>query len=246
MKIVFEDNQDSPISKLFRGSSAGKDMRFGSGYRGIRKAVRAALANGEGAIVYVDAAPGNKTTTEMYSKIREEFKEYENVVVIPIVCAEYILLRMLAHYGYLSGLCRNDEVLEKFVVGYITKLSNGLVNTSLSFEKTCKNIIKNHLPDCMQNSQTWPGRFLCGDCGCDICDIEDTAFTDDFKVKAERLYASLPLFFMPGGMEYTKVLDSCGAKYNITSIEDAITRIDKFYTELYNSMGLDKTFTVEL
>ena len=246
MRIIFEDSPMSHISRLFCGSSAGKHMRFGSGYRGIVAAVREALADGEGAMVYVDVSPSIQSTGEMYSKIRNRFVKYDNVIVIPIICAEYILLRMLVHYGYLNDLRKNDEVLDKFVVGYITELSNGLVNKEVSLEKTCKHLIKNHLPDCMQNSQTWPGRFLCGDCGCDICDIADTAFTDDFKVKAERLYASLPLFFMSGGMEYTKVLDSCGAKYNITSLEDAITNIDKFYTELYDSMGLEKTFIVEL
>lgn len=43
MKILFEDDDKSPISILLMASSAGKDIIFCSGYRGIQRAIEDAL-----------------------------------------------------------------------------------------------------------------------------------------------------------------------------------------------------------
>ena len=246
MKIIFEDSRKSPISRLLLGSSAGKDMIFCEGYRGMPKAIKSAIKNGEDAIVYIDVSPHNENTSGMFDKINSIDSNGHKVIIVPIICAEYILLRMLVHYGYLDDICKNDSELLELIIGYVVELTNGVIGEGKSLERVCKHIIENHLPWCLQNKQNKPGKFLCKDCDCEVCDLLEKGCTDGFRVKAERLYASLPLFFMPGGMEYTKVLDSCGAKYSITSLEDAITNIDKFYTELYNSMGIEKTFIVEL
>ena len=246
MRIIFEDSRKSPISRLLLGSSAGKYMIFCEGYRGIRSAVEDAISNNEDVMVYIDVSPNNEYTTNMFKKILKIPKRGHSIIVVPIICAEYILLRMLVQYGYIDDICVKDKGLSELIIGYVVDLTNGVIGEGKSLEKVCKHIIMNHLPWCLQNKQNKPGKFLCDDCNCETCDLLDRGCTDKFGIKAERMYASLPLFFMPGGMEYTKVLDSCGAKYNITSIEDALKRVDDFYEKLYNAMGADKDFEIKV
>ena len=244
MKMIFEDSKESPISRLLLGSSAGKDMVFCGGYRGIPSAIKSAIEHGEDVIVYIDVSPNNGDASRILGRIRRINRGEHKVIVVPIICAEYILLRMLVQYKYVDDLCIKDKALSDLVKGYVVDLTNGVIGEGKSLEKVCKHIIMNHLPRCLQNKQNRPGKFMCDDCNCETCDLLEKGCNDEFRVKAERLYASLPLFYMPGGMEYTKVLDGCGAKYSITSIEDALKKLDEFYEKLYAAMGIKKNFEI--
>lgn len=245
MKILFEDDDKSPISILLMASSAGKDMIFCSGYRGIQRAIEDALLIDDLVIVYIDVSPNNKYTFEMYRSIRNIAKESYKVIVIPIICAEYTLLRMLVRYGYLYDICRKDDGLRNFVEDYIINLGNSRTDTEASLEKMCKSVIRRHLPRCLQNKQSRSGKFMCKDCDCTECDLLDSGCSDKLSVKAERMYTSLPLFVVPDEVDFSEITKACGLSYKQTSVEKAFEEINEFYDRLRDMFGINKRFIGE-
>lgn len=186
MKIIFEDSSESPISKLLLGSSVGKDMIFYSGSRRIPRVIKQVLRTDELVVLYVDVSPNNESTVETYRHAFRLAKQNCRILLVPIICAEYVLLRMLVHYGYITELCSKDRKLYDFIDRYVLCNSESSRYEKESLEKICKHVVEKHLPECLQNKKHRPGKFLCGNCECDECTLSNRGYTDGFTEKAER------------------------------------------------------------
>ena len=157
MIYIFEDNKESSISKLFlKGySDSITDIRFSNGSGNIeyelRKAVRDIKENDYIAI-FIDLIPDNQNTVFTYkSIIYIANKLNANIIVVPIVCAEYYFIKSI----YNTKLALDNEAISRCISRephkndelILKKHSN---KAKKSFEKYCKFIRDNATQGCVR------------------------------------------------------------------------------------------------
>lgn len=201
IKIIFEDNENTPSSILLRKCSNGENIIFANGASRVRGTLEKVYNEEDYFIVLYDLVPDNGMTIMLYRALKEAVNIYSNVVVIPIVCIEQIILRMLDDLGYLTKtkitINLIDNLVSKFSWSNLTEEDKKEISGK-SLEKVYKLILNNQLDKCFVNSndtskRVETGRFYKEDCACNrkYCRFD---CTDNLKIKAERLYSWLPVF----------------------------------------------------
>lgn len=100
MIFVFEDNEEDIISKFFRKAYPVQftdSFVYAKGNGNIKNIVSDLLKiSTENIVVYMDMIPGNKETAKIYKSLRDmSFKSQYRLVVLPVVCMEYYLVKSL-------------------------------------------------------------------------------------------------------------------------------------------------------
>lgn len=90
MIYIFEDNENSPISKLLK-YTLGNNIKFTGG----SFALGSFLDKYPNSVCCIDVVPDNKETVKMYKDLKLRYGKR----VIPIPCIEYAALLMLADLG---------------------------------------------------------------------------------------------------------------------------------------------------
>lgn len=163
VKVIFEDSPSSPISKLLSVVYRGDSVVFSSTCDGLSEAICKELIAGVSLIVcYVDCPPDNKEAVSLYSNLREEFIDRENVCILKSQPIEYYVLKMLCDAGWVSDTSLISKYKSLIHGKYISY-------TDRTFEKFCKNVLNSSYPRCLKNnSNQSPSWFTC-DCDCDNC-----------------------------------------------------------------------------
>lgn len=150
IRFVTEDRSDSPFVKLFNMAYSPTDSVLycaGSNTRLYSKVVDL-LGSGNWVVVYLDLVPDNDELHGYYEKLLDLYVHCEKVVVVPIVCAEYLFILSvldndMAFYSR-DGL---GIILDKFLT--YRPLVSGSSGVSRSFEKYCKSFCARRLnSDC--------------------------------------------------------------------------------------------------
>ena len=96
MTIIFEDNADVPSSRLLSRGVPGS-LVFSESSSRICKKVRGVVKNNkdEHILVFVDLVPDNDRVVQEYNRIVEYCSINQNIIVVPIVCIEYYLAKLL-------------------------------------------------------------------------------------------------------------------------------------------------------
>lgn len=203
MLMIFEDSNESTLVNLIRDYYNGIVTVIGAHGSGKVRDVYNKQEKGQYALIYIDVVPDNYETIRTYNKLKKEFRDNNKVLIIPIVCSEYILLRSFTKYDMsvwdtisledYSSVGSNIRTAEQFYKGYIKQLGICIIPDNHSTIDTGKYYRK----DC--------------DCECNITDINKLALCD----KRRYLVYKLPLRFTMDSSEEVSMLSACDIIHNI-------------------------------
>lgn len=237
--FVFEDHESSPVSQLLLASINGSCFKFSGGVSRLHKTVQEGYNEKDNYYVLLDVVPNNPITIDWYRKLKKSFKGYSNVFLLPIVCIEYYVLHMLVTYGYIP----NSAILQGVVFDFdasVVKAYVGTIGCKESLEKVCKNIVSSLADLCKRNTNKSDnniyGLFYREDCICDRKFCKEDC-NDSLKLKAERLYCSLPLFDVVDD-KHKEYLSSVGISTTTVSYVDVFDRQKKLYDDISRKLGL--------
>lgn len=97
MWILFEDAPNTPVSRLISTVYDGTQVHVGF-VGGAGNFYRYILSNqllAERVLVYYDLIPDNPNTAKGFRLLSRRLREYSNVIIAPVICTEYALLKSL-------------------------------------------------------------------------------------------------------------------------------------------------------
>lgn len=248
VKLLFEDNENTPSSILLKNSMHGDNIYFASGNSQVLNKLKSIYNDGDTVFIFFDVSPNNKWTIKFYNNIVQTIKgskQYKNIYIIPIICIEYYICKFLKEYNYI--VIKNEVIkqLANAIIGdtfdyskipmsilKVNKLNNSL-------EKMYKHILSNQAMKCMNNknddSYDLYGMFYKCDCRCErkYCSIN---CTDSLEIKSERLYTSLPVFAV-SSPEHREIINRLGIHISNIDINDIYKEVKQFYDDICRSMG---------
>ena len=258
MKIIFEDSNDAPSSVLLRNCFLGDSIIFSEGCHNIPEYIERYIELDD-IVIFVDLVPDNMATINFYNDLVSEYQDFiasNRLMICPILCIEYIILKMLLTYGYLRDTIVRDAVALDFSSNSIKDLVARDKKASKTMEKLMKSILidisSKSGKRCLRNSFKYSnidgvmtrrtdsrfGVFYESDCLCDMyrctLDVRNT-----LKIKAEELYVSLPVF-ITGGFEHDNLIKSIGINFEDSSIDEASNIFKDFYDSLCDKNGLNR------
>lgn len=109
VKLLFEDSPGQPISDLLKASMNGENIEFSKSYSNLFKKAIELIDNGASAvIIFRDFPIDNKIACQDYTFLRTSINQRNvdsgtilPIYVVPIICSEYIMCKMILRYGYL-------------------------------------------------------------------------------------------------------------------------------------------------
>jgi len=211
MIYIFEDHSNADISRLFKAAyddEKQKNFIYAEGNGNLADKAGYYLANStETIVVFMDAIPDNKECYRIYREIscmskRNGFR----IVLLPIVCAEYYMIKSIRHLDMFADLGEVDRCIAK--IPHITsKLMSNKYKARYcrNFEKYCKYIIRyNVSKTCIKPyniDQDINGEFYKGACTCQKSTSD--CVEEPLSQKAERLLLSYK--YVPSGSIATNV-----------------------------------------
>ena len=240
-QFIFEDNGNTPSSKLLKESYNGDNIHFSFSNRYLVNKVDELISKGfKDIIVFVDVVPNNDNTISLYKSLSDEKygnEEWGNVIIVPIICIEYFLAKLCLDNGYF-GDGYKDRLAVKYLVNDFCWDKIPEKYKSISLEKLYKRLfIDNKVnKECLINISSY-GRFYKDDCNC--CELS----TDTLSKKAELLYTSLPIFDVIDSMHENII-----KKLSISTEEADIAKFSEIHNKFYNyickTMGIKANITV--
>lgn len=259
--FIFEDREGTPSSQLLLASHC-KNIKFSEGFSNIKcllddkqKSSKSIYNANDEYFVFIDAVPDNKDLVIALDKLQVEMRDKANVHIIPILCVEYYITRLLYDMKLLSEdrdtqLGRFVEYLvadfrwSEFITAYGRYVDGKLwieegkrVYVHKTLEKAYKYILKIG-NDCTNNAKAnekHPNRGIfyttdCNTCGlCDLCDKSQL-------YKAERLFTSLPVY-SAYSEEQKDFWIGNGMKFESATLEQIKDRCNELYRKIYEDLG---------
>lgn len=102
MVLLFEDNVNTPSSRLLRSCHYGNNIHFANGNHNLAKEAERLWDLGHFVVIFVDLSVNCIETVIIYNSLSKKFKNSKSVLVLPIICIEFYLLKMLYNHGFLS------------------------------------------------------------------------------------------------------------------------------------------------
>lgn len=243
-KILFEDNENMPLSVALSKSMYGKNIHFVEGAERfwVEANKLEVLYPDDDILIYYDISPNNERTIQGYTNLKDTIADksiYKKIYLIPIICIEYIALKMLYTYKYLEYLKVSDKnkynIIENFVGTFnyskVVEFAQGR-----SLEKTSKSLLNGlNQHRCMANKNTnndW-GKFYRQDCDCSGCNSNQKN-RDGLDLKANRLYAQLPICKIP---DYNIFYRLTGIRLKQFNLMQAERELQNFYDLIIQDMG---------
>lgn len=214
---VFEDNQDTPLSKLFLSAYPEEEQSRIQYSEGATKLISVAwrvLQENPSTRValYVDISPDNINTLHTYNRLATYAQGYVGrMFVFPVLSAEYYFLKSV------SGLLEDTDELRRCLM-VLPWISSDLVVTEedrrfvTSFEKYCKLFMLKAVPDCMKHTRRVGGStnglygyYFERSCACDDCWFR---CSDSLKIKGESFVRQHHIFpILDRWGDHTRITD---------------------------------------
>ncbi len=239
MVLLFEDNKNTPSSQLLKSCLYGKNIYFSNGNHNLATVATELVNKGNSVIIFVDVSVNSIETKKIYNVISKKFKNDEHVLVLPIICIEYYILKMLCSHSFLEFKVFQTEEIQSLLQSFVVDITGESIDKSL--EKQYKHILseignKKHCYINKTPNNTLRGQFYSCECPCvgSHCAEYKQASVD---YKAECLYSTLPVFFVDE--VYRKHFKSLGLNLDIqgTTLKDAFNELVKLHTKLQKFYG---------
>lgn len=178
MQYVFEDNENSLLSKLFRRAypeSVTANFHYTRGNSKIVKYITKTFRNTDEEItVFLDMPPGNPDVVNIYNKIGDLRVSYKNLIVYPLVCMEYYFLLFIRDSSLVTNRAWIDTCLS---FGLMSETNPPILESEdevggyTTYENFCKLVARKAIVQCArigrlskQEDDTRP--FFTEDCLC--------------------------------------------------------------------------------
>lgn len=241
MKILFEDNENTPSSKLLKESVVGEFFEFSKGNINLENKARKLLKSTDDVIVIMcDVVVDNIDTITKYNTLKHTFRGNERIAILPIVCIEYYILKMFDRLDLLDGV--KLYYSKSLITFNWHSIVDNVVPGKDSIEKFYKSMCDNLKNMCLRNrfeeKKSYIGSFYIEECMCKTghCRKNLSLTTDD---KAFILISCLPLF--PPLAILINGIEGIGVKCKSTTFEDVRKKQEKLYEKMHKDLGIDKT-----
>lgn len=178
MIYIFEDNAEDIQSRFFvQGypKEISKDFIYAKGNGNIYNIAENYLkTTSEYIVSYLDTIPGNKEIWTIYNKLRALSLKYNcRLIVLPLICAEYYLVKSLKDTQVLLDntgvdICINKDI---YMDSPLLKTQQD-IEFCKNFEKYCKLILMKNLKECANHSGKEDndnyGNYYLKDCICNV------------------------------------------------------------------------------
>lgn len=249
---IFEDNPDKGISKLFKlayPESVANRIIFAKGRGNLEHQARKYLKDTTNkVVVFVDLVPDNPSTAytvKILLRLYKEKKYTNRIVVIPIPCMEYFLIKSLSNSALVVKrqsiqVCieledyRNDSILSN-------RIASGV---GISFEKYCKLLVNSAFKQCVKDKHkvdgvTYKELYVTTDCECDTPIKDSVCGEASLEGKAHSLIQQFPVF--PCGSTLHIKLSSYKIFEALTKSRELIDNyndwVDNYRSLGYNGLG---------
>lgn len=182
MIYIFEDNSDADISVLYK-KAYDKDIIhkfvYAEGNGRIKENVNNYLSiTSEKIVVFMDTIPGNKDCFRIYSELSYISRNNNyRVVVLPIICAEYYMIKSIKNKQLFIDKEEVDNCINKHphILSKLLKYPDK-AKYCRNFEKYCKYILKYNVnSDCLKpysKEKDINGEYYRKDCECEKFDFK--------------------------------------------------------------------------
>lgn len=163
MIMLFEDDPDSPMSRLLK-SVLCDSVDFCKGNQNMRDMIRGYLTTESNIICCLDFVYDNPDTLAKYQQLREEFGRDIQLVRIP--CIEIFAYMLLSKFGISRRFINANNSICEYCLGNMNEYPNVVYEQS-SFEKYIKALTE-ITPLCLNTKGTdgKRGRFYFKSCSC--------------------------------------------------------------------------------
>lgn len=195
IKFIIEDAESSPFVKMFNSAYPEDVLYCSSSNTLLVDDARRLAADGSHVIVYMDLVPDNPELYTTYRRLLLLYaKEKLDVVVIPIVCSEYLFIKSIVD---VDGTIYSNNGLDVILSKSVDYKSSNLAlahskKRSSNFEKFCKlfcDVCLNKLCCSVSSNKSGLSKpYFSGDCHCDSCTTRLSMFD-----KSELLHRQFPL-----------------------------------------------------
>lgn len=254
-KILFEDNENVPISMLLKKSYNGNNIYFSSGCDKLLSKAISIQDKEDIIVIYYDVAPNNNKTTKGYRDLCKTIKtkQLKNIIVVPIICIEYIIVKSLYKYNQLI-IPEKYKDIEEYLIkkldwdGYINNCNTNEYTRS-SIEHFYKYVLTQIQPQrCKRNSHKYlkdgktidinygSGKYYYIDCPCNrFCTLKSDS---KLKEKSEIAYLQLPLVPIIG-KEHKRYIEKLNIRFKEVQLQDIEKERQTFYNELCLNMKVN-------
>lgn len=234
-KFIFEDNPNTTVSYLFLQCYNSKNLIFSNGNGEITKKLDDCYTEEDNFIIFLDFNCRNRLYTlfmDVKRYIHKKYNNPSNVIVVPIPCIEYIVIKMLSMYGYvvnnsIQKVLSFDKVFIKSIEGtgfegkmkgYLSSLGDDYKNYNLRPNGEPYDVIKDNLGNFYLQSDGKP------------------------SLKAERLYTTLPVFdnLKEIDSSYIDILKTFNIITKDLTIDELERFIKDFFDDMSTKLGRDK------
>lgn len=199
--LLFEDSNESPISKLLKDNlSIGDRLIFSKGSQRIDSKISSILLGGNSVVCYYDLVYDNTATVDGFRKLKNKYRNNANVILVPIPCIEYydIVMLILLNVEFSPDILRIIDFL------YYKKSECTANYKEKSLEKFFKGCLNSLHMDCYKNkvkagNDIFGKFYMCScNCGYAYCKFDAIELTK----KAILLYTLLPLVVTDISLKY--------------------------------------------
>lgn len=251
IKIVFEDNKDTPSSALLKCLPIGADIEFSDGNSKLAKeAMRLSRSDGVSKVIaFIDIVTDNNNLLDVYNSIVSKFNKYKKnigcpIYLVAIPCIEYFILKYLSSIP--CNLFTEEEkyklslIINEFDFSSCMELRYMRNKKMISYEKVLKSILYRNEFCCIHNKNMSKnnkiGLFYKEDCSDKCLMSELNCNCSEIKLnKAFHIYRCLPIVSVDGRLEQLLGVNHCS--YEELSDEQLIDTIRKFYKKMYDTLG---------
>lgn len=239
MVLLFEDNEHTPSSELLKACLYGKSIHFSNGNHNLASKADELVNMGNSVIIFVDLSINCAETKLVYNTLSKKFRTSEHVLVLPIICIEYYILKMLYNHGFLNfPKYENDSTIQNLIHNFVIEITGEKIDKSL--EKQYKSIL-NKIGDkkhCYINKNVkQKGKFYKYSCPCDNEHCKEYK-TASLEYKAECLYSTLPVGVIDD--KYKEYITNLGLdlEINSTNLQVVYNKLVDLHSKLHKMYGI--------
>jgi len=224
--FIIEDNPDMSISKLIKANKFnGDSFIFSSGNNNLFGTLSTIYNTDDRFYIFYDLSPDNNVLISKYSvlinQIENEISNFnDNVWVIPIICTEYIVLKMLLTYKYI-----NEDL--SYAINNIDYKRLKIEYKQRYMERCYKQILKS-LDNQFHNINESSNHNI----------NNEGAFyrTDNTDLKSERICFSYPIMNIVSD-DHKEYLSSINMNISKKDLEQLKQEINTFYDNLFDAVN---------
>lgn len=241
---IFEDNSGSPVSRLLTSTGFSCKMYFSSGNIYLLDKLEEVYNECDDFVIFIDCPPNRADLIDFYDMLCEILEPRHNIRVIPIICIEEVLLRVLRKYKLLRCKSKITDIKIQYALDEFDyeKLSNNVVLTDyekVSLEHLYKQILNDVRYKCFQNKNSndaTVGLFYKNACNCGkFC---NNLCSKSLREKSCMLYTGLPVFSLSKVEEC--FVRELGIDVQKISNYELFEKIERKYNMICKSMKLSK------